>query len=171
MIKRYKVLLGILGGVLIFLAGGWAQEKFNLGADLFNQHHLEEGLKRYAPTRMQWLARELNRDSMFSGEESRKAFGYAISYFDRGGDLRADLIYRHNAEYEEVKAAVTQIWRDVYSYTLGYGWNAWVKVRLELHKVPDPNLDRKSRLKVFESNPTEVYEWKGHEKPKLIKPD
>ena len=33
--KRYKILLGILGCVLIFLAGGWAQEKFNLGARPF----------------------------------------------------------------------------------------------------------------------------------------
>lgn len=40
-----KVLFGIIEVVLIFLAGGWAQERFNLGVDLFNQDHLEEGLK------------------------------------------------------------------------------------------------------------------------------
>ncbi len=36
--KRYRVLLTILGSILIFLAGGWTQEKFNHGANLFNQH-------------------------------------------------------------------------------------------------------------------------------------
>ena len=64
--KRYKILLGILGSILIFWAGGWTQEKFNLGADLFNQHHLEEGLKRYAPTRIEWLALTMNRYNIIS---------------------------------------------------------------------------------------------------------
>ena len=80
--KRYKVLLGILGCVLIFLAGGWAQEKIRTimdeqiqrGADLFNQQHLEEGLKRYAPTRIEWLALKLNRFDMFPHDERMSVF-------------------------------------------------------------------------------------------------
>ncbi len=40
--KRYKILLGILRCVLIFLAGGWAQEKFNLGADISTSHILKK---------------------------------------------------------------------------------------------------------------------------------
>ena len=74
-------------------------------------------------------------------------------------------------EYKNVKFAVGQIWNHILEHAKYYAWDLWLKVRLELHEAPNPNLDRESRLKVYESNPIEVYERKGHEKPKLIKSD
>lgn len=168
MIKRYKVLLGILGCVLIFLAGGWAQEKFNRGADLFNQHHLEEGLKRYAPTRMEWLALELDRYNRYSFS-SLKSKGFYVSYHDVGARLDVLLNYKHDLAYNKVKDAIRNVRTNILLKAQRYRWDSWVKVRLELHKLPDPNRDYKSSVKELDKNPTEVYEWKGDEEPKLIK--
>ncbi|MDE0087177.1 MAG: hypothetical protein OXU23_15760 [Candidatus Poribacteria bacterium] len=169
--KRYRVLLTILGSILIFLAGGWAQEKFNLGADLFNQPHLEEGLKRYAPTRMQWLALEMDRYKPSPQEKAYEILGYKVSYLDTGGRINVRLTYKHDLEYEKVKSAITHVKVRVLMHAAKYGWDSWVKVRLELHKSPDPNLDKESAFKEFQKNPIEIYEWKGNEKPILIKSD
>ncbi len=95
MIKWYKVLFMILAGVLIFWAGGWTQEKFNRGADLFNQHHLEEGLKRYAPTRMEWLALRLNANH----NDDSSITDIHVKYYAYGGDLRVNLFYKYDVKY------------------------------------------------------------------------
>ena len=168
--KRYKILLGILGSILIFWAGGWTQEKFNLGADLFNQHHLEEGLKRYAPTRIEWLALTMNRYNRYSFSEL-KSNGFYTSYHDVGARLDVVLNYEHDLAYNKVKNAIRDVNTNIWVYAQKYGWDSWVKVRLELHKLSDPNRDYKSSIKELGKNPTEIYEWKGNEKPKLIKSD
>ena len=97
-----KALFGIIGAALIFLSGGWAQERFNLGVDLFNHDHLEEGLKRYVPTRMQWLALELERRNLFTLGKI-ESIGFYVSYTDYYGQLHANLTYGYKLEIKKSK--------------------------------------------------------------------
>ena len=115
-----KVLFGIIGAALIFLSGGWAQERFNLGVDLFNHDHLEEGLKRYAPTRMQWLALELERRNLFTLDQM-ESIGFYVSYTDFGGRLDARLTYRYKLEYKKVKEAIEAVRTDISRMMREYG--------------------------------------------------
>ena len=160
-----KVLFGIIGAALIFLSGGWAQERFNLGVDLFNHDHLEEGLKRYAPTRMQWLALELERRNLFTLDKM-ESFGFYVSYTDFYGRLDAHLTYRYKLEYKKVKEAIEAVRTDISKITREYGWDSWVRVQLivergSFEKVGDSWYHR-------EPTAPEIYEWKGTEQPKLL---
>ena len=161
-----KVLFGIIGVVLIFFSGGWAQERFNLGADLFNHDHLEEGLKRYAPTRMQWLALELERRNLFTLDQM-ESIGFYVSYTDFGGRLNARLTYRYKLEYKKVKEAIEAVRANISIIAKEYGWDSWVRVQLTVdrslfEKVGD-FWHKRERIA------PEIYEWKGKEQPKLLK--
>ncbi len=182
--KRCRFCLGILGCIFIFLAGSWAQEKFNLGADLFNQNHLEEGLKRYAPTRMQWLARELNGRNVYSGERALRLLSYEVSYSAVDDYIKARVYYKQGAEYERVKSAIQVVRKHVSNRAEYYQWDSWVKVRLEFLKLsnmisdemlkdadPEFVLKAEAAIQVADIEPTEIYEWKGRGEPKLIKSD
>lgn len=161
-----KVLFGIIGAALIFWSGGWAQERFNFGADLFNQNHLEEGLKRYMPTRMQWLALELERRNLFTLDKMEN-IGFYVSYTDFYGRLDADITYRYKLEYKKVKDAIEAVRANISMIAKEYGWDSWVRVQLTVNrslfeKVGDFWYKR-------EGIAPEIYEWKGNEQPKLLK--
>ena len=136
--------------------------------DLFNQPHLEEGLKRYAPTRMEWLALQLNMDHIREHESD-----FMLSYFPFEDALGVHLNYRHNMAYNKVKRVIRFDVKSAISRKARiYGWDSWVKVHLKIWEGPNPNLDVESQLKeVLDSEPSEIYEWKGREEPKLIKSD
>lgn len=160
-----KVLFGIIGVVLIFFSGGWAQERFNFGVDLFNQNHLEEGLKRYVPTRMQWLALELERRNLFTLDKMERV-GFYVYYTDYYGKLDVNLTYGYKLEYKKVKDAIELVRADISRIAWEYGWNSWIHVRLTvgrhiMEKVGDSWYNR-------EPIPPEIYEWKGNEQPKLL---
>ena len=158
-----KVLFGIIGVVLIFFSGGWAQERFNFGVDLFNQNHLEEGLKRYVPTRMQWLALELERRNLFTLDRMER-IGFYVSYTDNYGRLDAHLTYRYKLEYKKVKDAIEAVRADISRIAHKYGWNSWIRVQLTVGMDPFEKVGDSYR------KPTapEIYEWKGTEQPKLL---
>ena len=161
-----KVLFAIIGAALIFLSGGWAQERFNLGVDLFNHDHLEEGLKRYVPTRMQWLALELERRNLFTLDKM-ESIGFYVAYTDFGGRLDAHLTYRYKLEYKKVKDAIEAVRAKISMIAKEYGWDSWVRVQLTVNrsffeKVGDFYHER-------ERIAPEIYEWKGTEQPKLLK--
>ena len=158
-----KVLFGIIGVVLIFFSGGWAQERFNFGVDLFNQIHLEEGLKRYVPTRMQWLALELERRNLFTLDQM-ESIGFYVSYTDFYGRLNAHLTYRYKLEYKKVKDAIEAVRADISRMAWEYGWDSWIRVRLTVR------MDPYEKVGDFYHKPTapEIYEWKGTEQPKLL---
>lgn len=161
--KRYKILLGILGGVIIFWAGGWTQEKFNRGADLFNQPHLQEGLKRYAPTRMEWLALVLDQRNIFTDPE---AWNMSVVYSHYGARLDVTLTYKYGLTDKKVKELIQGVKRKIISVAKEYGWDTWVPVQLSVER----SLFEKVGNMYYPRDraPVKTYEWAGHEEPKLI---
>ena len=164
--KRYKILLGILGCVLIFLAGGWAQEKFNLGADLFNQHHLEEGLKRYAPTRMEWLALVLDKRNIFTDPE---AWNMSVVYSDFGAQLSVTLTYKYGLTDKKVKELIQIVRTEIINVAKEYGWDTWVPVQLRVERSLFEKVGNMYHPR--DRTPAKIYGWEGHEEPKLIMSD
>ncbi len=160
-----KVLLGIIGAALIFFSGSWAQERFNLGVDLFNHDHLEEGLKRYAPTRMQWLALELERRNLFTLDQI-ESFGFYVSYTDFGGRLDAHLTYQYKLEYKKVKNAIELVRTDISGIAKEYRWDSWVRVQLTVDRSPFEKIGDSWYHRELAA--PEIYEWKGTEQPKLL---
>ena len=117
MTKQYVTILGILV-IITFFTVTWAQDR---SSDL-------EGVKPYTPSRLEWLAVELNANLRVSMSVNN---GYLMSFIPIKKEDAILIYVRHlpNVNREVMNISINSAREVISIKTKQYGWNSWLKVR------------------------------------------
>ena len=117
MTKQYVTILGILV-IITFLTVTWAQDR---SSDL-------EGAKPYTPSRLEWLAVELNASLRVSMSVNN---GYLMSFAPIKKEDVILIYVRHlpNVNREVMNISINSAREVISIKAKQYGWNSWLKVR------------------------------------------
>ena len=120
MTKQYVTILGILV-IITFLTVTWAQDRF---PDL-------EGSKPYTPSRLEWLAVELNANLRVSMSVNN---GYLMSFvpIEKEDTILIYVRYLPNVNREVMNISINGAREVISIKTKQYGWNSWLKVREDI---------------------------------------
>ena len=89
------------------------------------------GSETYIPTRLEWLSVMLN------GIMQPSSFGLELFFMgdDDGKTLMLVVIYRDSVPKEAVDSYVDRAKNLAQIFSKKYGWDSWVEVKTEIHKV------------------------------------
>ncbi len=120
MTKQYVAILGILV-IITFLTVTWAQDRFsNL-----------EGSKPYTPSRLEWLAVELNANLRISMSVNN---GYLMNFaaIEKEDAVLIYVRYLPKVNREAMNISINSAREVISIKTKQYGWNSWLKVREDI---------------------------------------
>ena len=130
--------------VSLFFGRTVGHKKSSIGVPtLFNQHYLEEGLKRYAPTR-----------------------NMQVIYSDYGRQLNVSLIHKYGLTDKKVKELIEIVRARIIDVAKAYGWDTWVPVQLWVERSLFEKVGNMYHPR--DRIPLKIYWWKGHGKPELL---
>ena len=100
-----------------------------------------EGDKPFTPTRMQWLAVELNAKFRYAGTLDGHSFYvsyYAFPSDDTNCTILISLQHSRGASRQFINKYMADRRKDVENKVAIYGWSEWVKIREEIKLIKTP---------------------------------
>lgn len=102
---------------------------------------IQEGMKPYTPTRLEWLAVELNASNR---TDAYGLEGYALSFIplEKENTILIYVLYSEYTNRQAMNIGIKAAHEVIESNLKSRGWDSWIKVRERIEMVDRAKLER-----------------------------